>query len=153
MRPAAAQVAAQPRSAQTPMDGVPVANDNDDQQKDSDKQQSSRLSRVDRVAVMFSKGIAVRFREDHEHIVRRAEDSDEDSKSGVWESRLGCVTEFLGRRFGAKLLQVSPVRAHSHFNQQRHGQLVRPFHVLSNQRPHHLDFIFRHFKHQFVVHL
>ena len=57
------------------MNGVPVANHDDDQQQESYKQQATRLACIDRVALMFSDGIVVLISSGHENIVRRSKRS------------------------------------------------------------------------------
>src|SRR5580704_14700553 len=53
----------------------------------------------------------------------------------------------------AELLQIAPVFSNSNFYDERNGEGMDPFHVLADQRPHDVQFFFRHFKDQFVVDL
>ncbi len=50
-------------------------------------------------------------------------------------------------------VQIPPVRSHANFHQQRHRERVNSFHLFPHQGPHRVDFRFRHFEHQFIVHL
>src|SRR5581483_11829698 len=51
------------------------------------------------------------------------------------------------------LLKVPPVVTDAYIHLQRNTQGMDFLHVLAHQRPHGIDFGFRNFKHQLVMHL
>lgn len=97
------------------MDGVPVANESENQQQESDQQQAASFLGINRVPLMLVRSIVLALSGDHRYIVRRA--------------RMSAVTGLAV----TNLVQIPPIRPNPHLHQQRHRERVDSFHLLADQ--------------------
>jgi hypothetical protein len=71
--PTAVQAAAKPLSAQAPVNSVPITNQSEDEQQESDQQQTGCFRGINRVPLMLAGGVVIALSVHHGFIVRRAE--------------------------------------------------------------------------------